>query len=94
MVGPGQEDVQEAKILNRVIRCTKAGWEIEADPRHAELLIEQFGLEAAKPVGTPGVEEAENKPEDETPLEGPEIRDYRGVAARGNYLGADRPDIQ
>ena len=68
--------------MNRVIRCTKAGWGI-ADPRHAELLIEQFGLEAAKPVGTPGVEEAENKPEDETPLEGPEIRDYRGVAAMG-----------
>lgn len=94
IAGTGPGDVLEGKILNRVIWCTKSGREVEADPRHAELLIEQLGLEAAKPGRTPGVEEAQNQKEDEAPLEAQETRDYRGVAARGNYLGADRPDLQ
>ena len=34
----------EGKILNRIVRCTSNGWEYEADPRHAELIIEQLGL--------------------------------------------------
>ncbi len=32
----------EGKVLNRVLRCTKDGWEMEADPRHAELVVEQL----------------------------------------------------
>ena len=31
---------------------------------------------------------------DETPLEGAEAKLFRGIAARLNYLGPDRPDIQ
>ena len=49
MIGLGVTDASEGKILNRSIRVTKDGWEIEADPRHAELLIEQHGLEGANP---------------------------------------------
>ena len=30
----------EAKILNRIVRRTEAGYEMEADPRHAELIVE------------------------------------------------------
>ena len=30
----------EGKVLNRIVRQTSDGWEIEADPRHAELVIE------------------------------------------------------
>ena len=37
-----KDNQQEGKVLNRIIRCTEAGWEIEADPRHAELVIEKL----------------------------------------------------
>ena len=34
-----KEDVREVKILNKIIRWTDSGVELEADPRHAELVI-------------------------------------------------------
>ena len=37
------------------------GFELEADPRHAELIIEQVLTPTAKTVGTPGVEASENQ---------------------------------
>lgn len=85
----------EGKVLHRVLRASEAGWEIEADPRHAELVIEQLGVEQEKGVATPGVPgtEEDDLPED-VPLQGENIRCFRGVAARCNYLGPDRPDAQ
>ena len=49
-----------------------------------------------KPIGTPGVEgkEEEEDEERDTKLEGTEATDYRAIAARLNYLSADRPDLQ
>ena len=41
-------------MLNRVIRLTEDGYELEADLRHAELTVEQLGLGDAKPVTTAG----------------------------------------
>ena len=91
----GQDEVTEAKVLNRVIRVTDEGWEYEADQRHAELIIKTLKLESSKPVTTPGEEQ---KPwleeEEEKPLEGEAASEYRALAARGNYLALDRPDIQ
>ena len=43
-LGMGKDCQQEGKVLNRIIRCADVGWEIEADPRHAELLVEQLGI--------------------------------------------------
>ena len=42
-------------MLNRVVRLTKDGREVEADLRHAELIVETLGLKDAKAVSTPGV---------------------------------------
>ena len=39
MIGEGPNMDKEGKILNRIIRVTKDGWELEADLRHAELII-------------------------------------------------------
>ena len=39
-------DVQEIKILNRVLRIDEGGVKYEADPRHSELLAAQLGLKA------------------------------------------------
>ena len=36
----GGEKKQEGQVLNRVVRRTDDGWELEADLRNAELIIE------------------------------------------------------
>lgn len=46
---------KEMRILNRVITITKKGVQYEADPRHAELMIQNFSLGDSKGVKTPGV---------------------------------------
>jgi len=85
----------EGKTLNRIVRCTPEGWEYEADPRHAELIMEQLGTDSGKSVSTPGIDEDKDEdPEEEEKLAGEEASKYRGVAARCNYLAMDRPDIQ
>eukprot|EP00959_Pyramimonas_sp_CCMP1952_P369819 7745706-Pyramimonas_sp.AAC.1 len=63
-LGPNPEhgDVGEATYLNRIVRWFPLGSEggerieLEADPRHAEILVQQLGLdeERAKAVATPG----------------------------------------
>ena len=83
----------EGKVLNRIIRHTPSGWEIEADPRHAELVVEQLGLVDEKGVNTPGISGTEEEDlEDDVDLEGEDITRYRGVIARCNYMAVDRPD--
>ena len=44
VIGPGQEDDKELKILNRVVRFTGEGVEYEGDIRHAEIIVKQLGL--------------------------------------------------
>ena len=44
---------EEGNVLNRVIRRTSDGREIEAYPRHAELVVEQLGLKDDRGIGTP-----------------------------------------
>ena len=54
-LGGSKGQKPEGKVLNRILRRAADGWEIEADPRLAELVIEQLGLEDDKGVATPGV---------------------------------------
>ena len=64
----------EGKVLNRILRRTPAVWEMEADPRHAELIMEQLGLENERGVATPGVSGADEEDvDDDTPLVGQAI---------------------
>ncbi len=93
-IGPGPKDLKEGRILNRIIRWTKHGIEYEADPRQAERLIVDLGLEGAKSVGTPGVKLTKEALAAEKALEEEKHTTFRGIAARGNYLAADRPDTQ
>ena len=54
-----------------------------------------MGVEKGKSVSTPGEDEPSWKVEDnEQPLGAKEATLYRMVAARANYLAADRTDIQ
>ena len=66
----GVKKATEVQIFNRVVRRTSQGFELEADLRHAELIVEQLGLCDCKAVGTPGIPMiAVSAAEDEEPKE-------------------------
>ena len=44
-------------ILNRIIRCAENGVELEADLRHAELIVSQLGLTESKKLTCPAPDE-------------------------------------
>ena len=94
-IGDGKVCETEGKVLNRVVRFVENGWELEADPRHAEMVLDQLETRQERGLSSPGADgkEEEDKPEDE-PLDSEGARFYRGVAARLNYLSFDRPDLQ
>ena len=48
LMGPKEGESREERILNRVIRVTKQGWEYEAGQRHADLNIQETGCIQAK----------------------------------------------
>ena len=78
------------RILNRIVTVTDKGLEYEADQRHAEILIKDMGInEGSKGITTPGVVTSEGPAGEEG--EGSLLR---AVAARVNYLGQDRMDMQ
>ena len=93
-LGPGPNDAAEGRALNRVIRWTTEGIEYEADPRQAERLIAECGLENCQTVATPGVRASGQDLSDDAELPPRLTTAFRGSAARGNYLGPDRCDAQ
>ncbi|MDA8582761.1 reverse transcriptase domain-containing protein [bacterium] len=94
-LGTGKDDEREAKVLNRVIRVTDSGWMYETDQRHAELLVEAFDLQEARPVCTPGEDLKSWEVEvDSAELNEADSSSFRKLVARANYLALDRADIQ
>ena len=93
-LGPSKDDDKEVKILNRIARWTDGGVEYEADPRQVERLVSDLGLEDAKRVGTPGVKQTFEMTSRDKPLAEEKHMAFRAIAARGNYLGPDRPEMQ
>ena len=53
------------KILNRIIRFTESGIELEADLRHAELIVSQLGLTESNELSCPPAEEIKRESDDE-----------------------------
>ena len=95
IVGHSEKDAAEANILNQIIRATENGCELEADPRHAEFIIEELGLQNAKGVATPGEDNGhDEKGENGAELDQWMTQRFRSLTARANYLAADRPDIR
>ena len=88
---------REIRILNRIFSWGGDGITYEPDPRHAELIVRELGLDGAKGVATPVVTEstegaAERALEEE--LDGGEATRFRSLCARINYLALDRADLQ
>ena len=94
-LGPGDDDKKELLVLNRILRYTQNGFEYEADPRQAEKLLEEFGLDNdCKQAATPGAKLLVHQLEQDSVLPEDQHSRFRGIAARANYLAADRPDCQ
>lgn len=97
MLGGGREDAKEVRVLNRVVQWRQDGIALEADPRHIELIVKEFGIE--KVAATPGDKEQfkketiEHKQKNDE-LEGMEATKFRAAVARLNYVCSERPDIQ
>jgi hypothetical protein len=93
-LGPGGADSKEACVLNRVLRWTKEGVELEADPRQAEKVLHELSVEGGKSVATPGLAPTSAQLEADKDLNEKLHTLFRGTSARCNYLAADRPDVQ
>ena len=96
-------------MLNRKLRWTQRGISIEADGRHVQEVVKALGLEKASIVTTPEADEregpawkcgtrsgvqADEVEKEPAPLPPEETTAFRAVAARLNYLAADRSDIR
>ena len=82
-------------MLNRVLCYTEDGYEHEADPRQAEKLLEGFGSGGGcNPAATPGVKPLVGQLEKDSPVPAGGHTEFRGQAARANYLPADLFDLQ
>ena len=86
------ESEKEVSVLNRIIRWTNAGIEIEADPRHAEILIRDTNVSNKRTLNIAGKEYTKEDEVSPT-LSTQEASRYRSMAARANYLAQDRPEI-
>ena len=93
-------DDHEVVMLNRVLRATTIDGEefieIEADSRHAELIVQKLGLTTATAAATPSVKlsDAQAVAESEEPeLSAEDTTLYRSLTMRGSYLAQDRADI-
>jgi len=95
VVGRGDGEVREARILNRVVRARDDGWEYEADQRHVDILIREMKLENAKGVATPCEDlKIWEEEMDVSKLNADEATVFRRLAARANFLAQDRADLQ
>lgn len=103
-LGEDGGDQREMFFLNRVVRYIPDGTdnegprlEIEADARHADILVREFGFdERAKGLEVPeekmsqaDLVEAENQPV----LDKENVVKFRSMVMRLAYLSVDRPDL-
>ena len=84
-------------FLGRVLTWEESGIRYEADPRHAELVIQDLGVKGGKIATTPGPTtkiDVRNESESNPLMAGQDATKYRAVTARLNFLAQDRTDIQ
>ena len=90
---PSMSDVSHSiTILNRLVTWTDRGFELEADPRHAELLLNEVGCEGAK-VTTPLVKERVEEALNAEDLDEELCGLYRSASMRFAYVSQDRQGL-
>ena len=96
IMGSAADEVKEMTILGRSVRWTEQGIEYEADEKHrVEVLkAEKLGEESKGVVSAAVKPKVEDERMKTVKLDGDGRRKFREEAARLNYLGQDRSDIQ
>jgi len=90
------EDDKPITILNRALVWSHGSVKYEADRKHVREILSYFKLDhTSKGLHLPIVKETKKElDEGESELEPRLATEFRGLAARANYLSLDRPDIQ
>ena len=95
ILGEDSGDDKEVTILGRIVRWTDNGIEFEADPKHRRLIMDTFRFkEDSRGLVNNGEKDVGREEGDEQEMEKEESTEFRGVAARMNFLGQDCPDLQ
>ena len=90
---PSMKDVDHSiVILNCLVTWTDKGIEMEADPRHVDLLLQEVGCEGSK-VTTPLIKERIEEALTSEELDEETSAMYRSASMRLAYLSQDRPDL-
>ena len=94
-LGSGQNDKKSIDMLGRTIKLHEWGITWEGDGRHRKLIMEQFGLcENSKILTKNGYKDEEDEESSPKKLNVHEIKAYRTLAARMNYMAQDNLAIQ
>ena len=96
ILGDGNQSY--GKYLNRRIEWRKNGIVIAGDPKHANILIQEWGMSECAGVDTPMGRDTEDLLNEFSQIERPAMKDadatsYRRGVARVNFMAQDRPDL-
>ena len=82
IIGQGEGQDRDARVLNWIIRVTSEGWEYEPNERHVDILIQVMNLSRAKGVKAPGEDEKNWKmSENDQAVNSKEETHFRALAA-------------
>ena len=95
-LGDDKQDVRELRVLDRVLSWRSGGIQLEAGPRHQEILISELEQDV-RGLSTPAVKSPQRQDGDgdgaESMLDEAEAHCFRSTAARESCLALDRPDM-
>jgi hypothetical protein len=96
VLGDEHDDDKEIAILNRMLTWMPGYLEYEADEKQVREILKYFDLDStSKSLGAPSVKESSSEvTEHSEPLDAQGKTEFRGLAARANYLSLDCMDIQ
>ena len=98
ILGPDGGDETSVRVLNRIMIWQKGQGEdmitYEPDPRHAEIIMKEMGVESSKPLTSPAVRSEVEDDEGEDQLAEEQSTAIRSIVARAGHLTLDGPDIQ
>ena len=89
----GSDHEKETKYLNRTLRWTQEGIQLEGDPKHADMVLNEWGMNDCKCMDTPMSQDLERKMGTGELLSETESKLARRTIARFNYMAQDLPDL-
>ena len=95
VVGSQEDELKCITILNRELHWEPGRITVEADPSHVQKITSSMNLDSgSKGREAPVVREQQGEHDGDEAMQTEEATRFRGIVARANYLGIDRPDIQ